>query len=265
MPHGTVRFAVADGVATVLLDRPETLNSMNDDLMLDITAAMRRIESDDRVRVAVLTGAGRGFCAGADLNGFGDDPTTAHEDAEASSDSMAEVFNPAMRAVKNCRVPTIARVNGPAAGGGLGLALACDIAIAGASAFFVATFGPRLGIVPDLGSTWTLPARLGGARAMGMAMLGDRIPANQAAEWGLIWKAVDDEQLDTAVAEAADVLKRTSPEAMRRIRESIDSASSRSFSEQLDVEHEHQRVLIPMNMAEGAAAFIDKREPRFER
>lgn len=274
MPNGTVQYEVEDGVATITLDRPETLNSMNDGLMLDIQAAMRRVDSDEVVGVVVLTGAGRAFCAGADLNGLGstapgdgddaaDDEGAMDEAIAVSIDGMAEVFNPTMRAVKACRVPTIARVNGAAAGGGLGLSLACDIAIAAESAFFVATFGPRLGIVPDLGSTWSLPNRIGQARAMGMAMLGDRISASQAVEWGMIWKSVPDDELDGAVAEAASVLKNTSGEAMRRIRTSIASASTRSFSDQLDLEHEHQSTLIPMNMVEGAAAFIEKREPNF--
>ena len=272
MPNGTVQYEVADGVATVLLDRPETLNSMNDDLMLDIQSAIKRAASDSSVGVVVLTGAGRAFCAGADLNNMGNDgnaasdgtdDTAVDESTTAAIDGMSEVFNPTMRAVRDCRVPTIARVNGAAAGGGLGLSLACDIAIAAESAFFVATFGPRLGIVPDLGSTWSLPNRIGQARAMGMAMLGDRITATQAAEWGMIWQTVPDDELDQAVATAASTLKKTSGEAMRRIRSSIGTASLRSFSDQLDVEHEHQSVLIPMNMVEGAAAFIEKREPNF--
>ncbi len=277
MPHGTVQYDVNEGVATVLLDRPETLNSMNDGLMLDIQSAIGRVDTDPSVGVVVLTGAGRAFCAGADLNGLGSsaDPTgdsgaegraaegETEEAITAAIDGMDTVFNPTMRAIRHCRVPTIARVNGAAAGGGLGLALACDVAIAADSAFFVATFGPRLGIVPDLGSTWSLPNRIGQARAMGMAMLGDRVPAPQAAEWGMIWKSVPDDDLDAAVDQAAAVLKSTSSEAMRRIRSSISTASTRSFSDQLDLEHKHQSVLIPMNMVEGAAAFIEKREPNF--
>lgn len=274
MPNGTVQYGVEERVATIVLDRPELLNAMTDELMLDLQSALSRIDRDRSVGVAVITGSGRAFCAGADLNGLGasseaaeatsgDAQASSAEAIQASIDGMAEVFNPTMRAVRACRVPTIARVNGAAAGGGLGLALACDIAIAGSSAFFVATFGPRLGIVPDLGSTWTLPARIGHARAKGVAMLGGRVSAAQAAEWGLVWQTVDDDELDQAVRQAAAVLANTSPEAMRRIRESIDTAPQRTFEEQLDVEHMHQSVLIPMNMVEGAAAFFEKREPRF--
>ena len=176
---------------------------------------------------------------------------------------MDKHFNPTLRAIKHCAVPTIARVNGPAAGGGLGLALACDIVVAAESAFFVATFGPRLGIVPDLGSTWSLPQKIGAARARAMAMLGERISAAQAAEWGLIYCSIADDQLDAEIARVASVLRSTSREAMQRIRSSVDSASTRSFDDQLELERDHQAVLIPLNMAEGAAAFLEKRDPKF--
>lgn len=260
MPNGSVQYGVTDGVATVLLDRPDTLNSMNDGFMDDLRNAVERAGDDPDVGVVVITGAGSGFCSGADLSAV--DPDQA--DAAETVAGMNDFFNPAMRAIKACRVPTVARVNGAAAGGGLGLALACDVAIAARSAFFVATFGPRLGIVPDLGTTWSLPMRVGHARAMGMAMLGDRIPAEVAAEWGLIWKCVDDDELDAAVASATEVLKRTSGEAMQRIRSSIDTAPLRTFGDQLDLERDHQEVLIPLNMGEGASAFMAKREPNFK-
>ncbi len=266
MPNGTVQYESKDGVATITLDRPETLNSMNNSLMDDIRSGVKTAESDRTVGVVVLTGNGRGFCAGADLNSVGP-PTEGSSSGGSGGGSaiqgMDDHFNPTMRAIKNCTLPTVARINGVAAGGGLGLALACDIGIAARSAFFVATFGPRLGIVPDLGSTWSLPAKIGMARAMGMAMLGDRVQAEQAEAWGMIYKAVEDDDLDTEIERVTSILKVTSPEAMRRIRTSIESASQSSFSEQLDVERDHQEMLIPMNMGEGAAAFLEKRDPRF--
>jgi 2-(1,2-epoxy-1,2-dihydrophenyl)acetyl-CoA isomerase len=253
----TVRYALDNGVATITLNRPESLNSMNDDLMMGLSSALACVANDEDVRVVILTGAGRGFCSGADLNNAAqpspDDPGTAGVD----------LFNPAIRALASCPVPTVARINGVAAGGGFGLALVCDIAIARRSSFFVATFGPRLGIVPDLGATWSLPRIVGRARALGIAMLGERIEAEQAEEWGLIWKAVDDDQLDIEVAQAVETLRRTSPAAMTRIRSAIDGAPQHTLSDQLDVEMEHQAVLIPRNMAEGAQAFLEKREPKF--
>ena len=177
---------------------------------------------------------------------------------------MDDVFHPPIRRLAELPVPSIARINGVAAGGGLGLALGCDLSVAARSARFVCTFGPRLGIVPDLGTTFHLPHRVGRARARGIAMLGEPISADQALEWGMIWSVVDDVALDTAVADLAARLARSSPEAMARIRHALERAEVNSLSEQLDLERDHQRVLIPRNMDEGAAAFRDKREPHFD-
>lgn len=259
-----VRYELRDGVATVTLDRPDTLNAMNDPLMLDLDEALERVVADESVRVVVLTGAGRGFCSGADLSSGADAAAgTDRFDGDAVATNMDDVFHPPIRLLSTLPVPTIARVNGVAAGGGLGLAFGCDIAIAARSARFVCTFGPRLGIVPDLGTTFHLAHRAGGARARGIAMLGESISAEQAEAWGLIWKAVDDDQLDEEVGATAAALARSSPEAMVRIRASIEAAETNTLSEQLDLERDHQRELIPRNMAEGAAAFMEKREPRF--
>lgn len=263
--HDLVQLQIADGVATLTLNRPDSLNSMNNPLMDGIRLGLEAAV-DQGARVIVLTGAGRGFCSGADLSVIGptdDEPAAAGDEPPSVTDGMDQHFNKAMRALKDCPVPTVARVNGAAAGGGLGLALACDIAVAGRSAFFVATFGPRLGIVPDLGTTWSLPGRVGRARAMAMSMLGERITADQAEDWGLIYKTVDDDQLDNEIERITNILRRTSATAMQRIRTSLDTASTRSFSDQLDLERDHQAVLIPMNMAEGAAAFLEKRDPDF--
>ncbi len=254
MPNGTVHLDVVDAIATVTLARPERLNAMSVDLMCDLLAAIETAVGNRAVRVLVLTGSGRGFCSGADLI----DP-----DLGDVSESMDTIFHPVMRALIESPIPTVARVNGVAAGGGVGLALACDITIAARSASFVATFGPRLGIVPDLGTTWSLPRRVGRARALGMAILGDRIDASQAEEWGLVFRTVDDAGLDDEVARVTSALSRTSAEAVVRIRESIDSSTDNTFSEQLDLERDHQVVLIPMNMGEGVKAFTEKREPDF--
>jgi 2-(1,2-epoxy-1,2-dihydrophenyl)acetyl-CoA isomerase len=261
-----VQFAQDDGIATITLNRPANLNAMNNDLMLGVSAAIARVVGDESVRVVVLTGAGRGFCAGADLGPLADVAAAenAQDESESQGSDAGDAFNAALRALIDCPVPTVARVNGPAAGGGFGLALACDIAIAAQSAFFVATFGPNLGIVPDLGTTWSVPLRVGRARALGITLLGDRISATQAQEWGLIWSAVADADLDREVARVASGLKRSSPSAMTRIRSTIDAAVRNTFAEQLDLEMEHQAVLIPRNMQRGAQAFMEKRVPEFD-
>ena len=266
----TVRYEVDGNVATITLDRPSTLNAMNDQLMLDLRAALEQVVDDPDVRVAVLTGSGRGFCSGADLSGFSADDDGLGEDADepnpgdVTAANMDDVFHPPIRLLSELPVPTIAKVNGVAAGGGLGLVLGCDVAVAARSARFVCTFGPRLGIVPDLGTTFHLPHRVGSARARGIAMLGDPISADQAAEWGMIWSAVDDDQLDAEVAEVAARLARSSPDALTRIRSALAGAETATLDEQLDVEREHQRWLIPRNMAEGANAFLERREPEFD-
>jgi len=252
-----VLYSAADGVATITLNRPDTLNAMNNALMAGITACINRVRADDNVRVVVLTGAGRGFCAGADLGPIAEAPPSP------AADDTDDTFNDAIRAIDTCPVPTVARVNGAAAGGGFGLALSCDITVAAESAFFVATFGPKLGIVPDMGVTWNVPMRVGRARALGITLLGDRIPAAQAEAWGLIWKAVADDDLDDEITHITDVLRRSSPSTSTRIRDTIKAAPTNSLSKQLDLEMRHQAVLIPRNMQEGAAAFMEKREPQF--
>jgi 2-(1,2-epoxy-1,2-dihydrophenyl)acetyl-CoA isomerase len=261
---GPVIFEAADGVATITLNRPEQLNAMTGPLMQGLGSALAAVGVDQDIRVVVLTGAGRGFCAGADLGevaeGSTEDPASA--DTEHTADPGG-TYNTAMRALMDCPVPTIARINGPAAGGGFGLALACDVTIAAESAFFVATFGPNLGIVPDMGATWSIPLRVGRARALGITLLGERISAQQALDWGLVWSAVADDQLDSEVERIAAILQRSSPGTVTRIRRTIDDAMKNSFSDQLDIEMRHQDVLIPRNMREGAIAFMEKRAPQF--
>ena len=262
-----VIYHVENQVAWLRLNRPEHLNAMTNSLMRGICEAVQRVRDDSQVRVLVLTGEGRGFCAGADLKQVANGNAAASA-ADTISDSADEdisgdYFNQALAAIKKSPVPTVARVNGPAAGGGLGLALACDVTIAAESAFFVATFGPNLGIVPDMGTTWNLPRRVGRARALGMTLLGQRIDANQAEDWGLIWRAVADEALDDATQEVISILRNSSPDASTRIRETIDAGIDNGFERQLELEMEHQAVLIPKNMREGAKAFLEKRQPQF--
>lgn len=276
--QAVVLESIEDGVATLTLNRPTVLNAMGGGILESLVAKLERIAADQSVRVLVLTGAGRGFCAGADLAESSSGPTTqAGEGADlteeqkleamgdATAEGMDSIFHPAIKALMNFPVPTVARINGVAAGAGIGLALACDITVAAHSASFVSTFAPRLGLVPDLGAGWQMARRVGRARAMGMAMLGDKIRAEQAADWGLVWQAVPDEELDAAVAVVTDRLRKTSANAMVRTRELIDDAVGRGMDDQLDAERDHQRVLVPINMGPAAQAFIDKTEPEFNR
>lgn len=254
-----VHYEVTDGVATITLNRPSQLNAMTLDLMNGVSAALEAVNENQDVRVVVLTGAGRGFCAGADLNQV----AAGSPSDSGRNDDEEHPYNRTLRLLNDCPVPTIARINGPAAGGGFGLALACDIGIAANSAFFVATFGPRLGIVPDMGATWNIPRKVGRARALGITLLGERVSARQAQEWGLIWLAVEDDALDDEVARITSTLKNISPATATRIRNSVDAALDNDFEAQLTLEMAHQAVLIPRNMREGARAFVEKREPKF--
>jgi 2-(1,2-epoxy-1,2-dihydrophenyl)acetyl-CoA isomerase len=262
-----VLFEVKDEVATITLNRPDCLNAMSDELMGGISDAIEQVRKDQSVRVVVLTGNGRGFCAGADLQQVAEPNAQSGGSDKAEAErpkNKQDTFNQALADVMNCPVPTVARVNGAAAGGGFGLALACDITIAAESAFFVATFGPNLGIVPDMGTTWNVPLRAGRARALGITLLGDRIAAAQAVDWGLIWASVADSELDQEVGRVCEILKASSPDASVRIRETINESIHSSFEEQLALEMSHQAVLIPKNMQEGARAFIQKRRPKFD-
>ncbi len=271
----TLLYDALDGVATITLNRPEILNAMSLQLMRELDTALATAADDESVRVVVLTGAGKGFCSGADLSTIAgadsqDDSATGSSAAprdpgETVATLMREVFNPAIARLNSMPVPTIARLNGVAAGGGLGLALGCDFAIAAHSASLVCTFAPRLGIVPDLASSWHIPRRLGRARAFGMAMLGDRISAQQAVDWGLIWAAAPDDELDAAVHDLVERLRRSSGQAIARTRQIMDAATGRSVPEQLAAETEEQRVLVPRNMVQAASAFLGKQEPEFER
>ena len=254
----TVLLTQEDGVATITLNRPEAMNAMTNELMRGISQALEDVRGNKAIRVVILTGNGRGFCAGADLVQAAEPKKPVTDESKQGDD-----FNAAMRALMDCPVPTIARINGPAAGGGFGLALACDITVAAHSAFFVATFGPNLGIVPDMGATWSIPLRVGRARALGITLLGDRVSAEQALQWDMIWDAVEDSALDARVAEIAAVLKRSSPSAVTRTRQTIDAAIHNTFSDQLDLEMTHQAVLIPKNMQAGAKAFLAKTKADF--
>jgi len=264
MSNENVLYRVEDGVAWLTLNRPQRLNAMTNALMQGICDGLAQVNKDQIVRVVVITGAGRAFCAGADLEQVANPDPSRDDNVGQTAGATDDPFNNALAALKNCPVPTIAKVNGAAAGGGLGLALACDITIAAESAFFVATFGPNLGIVPDMGTTWSLPRRIGRARALGMSLTGKRIAASQAETWGMIWQAVSDDALDTETQKLIDILKNASPDASVRIRDTLDVAVDNTFERQLELEMEHQAVLIPKNMREGAKAFLAKRQPAFD-
>jgi 2-(1,2-epoxy-1,2-dihydrophenyl)acetyl-CoA isomerase len=259
MNYTTIQYAVAGAIARLTLNRPDRLNSFNGIMHGELREALARAVAD-RARVLVLTGAGRGFCAGQDLGERPVAPDAARADLGAS---IERHYKPLVLALRGLPMPVVAAVNGVAAGAGASIALACDIVIAARSATFIQAFS-RLGLVPDSGATWFLPRLAGPARATGLAMLGERLDAATAADWGLIWRCVDDAEFPTAVDRLAGELAIAPTRALVRTRQALDGAWARTLAEQLDVERDFQRELgHTADYAEGVAAFAAKRAPRF--
>ncbi|MEO8488117.1 MAG: 2-(1,2-epoxy-1,2-dihydrophenyl)acetyl-CoA isomerase PaaG [Betaproteobacteria bacterium] len=255
-----ILYEARAGVARLTLNRPDRLNSFNDAMHAEVRDALDALRADPSVRVLLLTGTGRGFCAGQDLSDRAVAPGAAPVDLGAS---IERNYRPLVLALRSLPVPTVCAVNGVAAGAGANLALACDLVVATKSASFIQAFC-RIGLIPDSGGTYFLPRLVGTARAMGLAMLGDKLSAEDAAAWGLIWRAVDDaafaDTIETLVAQLA-VAPTSGLVATRR---AIDAAASNTLEAQLDLERDLQRELgAGADYREGVAAFVAKRPPRF--
>lgn len=259
MSYQTILFDERGGIARLTLNRPERLNSFNGEMHGEVRDALGRL-ARGAARVLVLTGAGRGFCAGQDL---GDRQVAADGGRADLGESIERNYKPLVLALTRLPVPTIAAVNGVAAGAGASLALACDLVLAAKSASFIQAFS-KLGLVPDSGATWFLPRLVGTARALGLAMLGERLAAEDAARWGLIWRCVDDAEFPAAVEHLAGALAAAATRGLVRTREAILGGASRTLAAQLDVERDFQRELgYTDDYAEGVAAFAAKRAPQF--
>jgi len=259
MPYHTVLLDESDGVARLTLNRPDRLNSFTVQMHEEVQHALCSIGAGG-ARVLLLTGAGRAFCAGQDLNDRAVLPGGARV---GLGESVEKYYIPLIRGLRQLPMPVLAAVNGVAAGAGANIALACDLVIAARSASFVQAFC-RLGLVPDSGGTWLLPRLVGNARALGLALLGDKLAAGQAAEWGLIWRCVDDAELTPTVDALAAHLAAAPTLGLARTKEAIYGAWSRPLAEQLDVERDLQRALGgSRDYQEGVAAFLGKRTPRF--
>ncbi len=259
MSYQTILYDVVAGVGRVTLNRPDRLNSFNAAMHVELRDALGRVAGDG-ARVLVLTGAGRGFSAGQDLGDRQVLPGGARADL---GESIERNYTPLVLALAGLPLPTIAAVNGVAAGAGASIALACDLVIAAKSASFIQAFS-RLGLVPDSGATWFLPRMVGNARALGLAMLGERLAAEQAAAWGLIWRCVDDSDFAAAVDRLAAELATAPTRGLVRTREALRASATATLAEQLDRERDLQRELgYTDDYAEGVAAFSEKRAPRF--
>jgi len=256
MAHETILLDQSDGIARITLNRPDRLNSFTRAMHAELQQAL---DGAADARVVVLTGAGRGFCAGQDLN----DRAVAPGEAVDLGETVEECWNPLVRRLATMPQPVIARVNGVAAGAGASIALACDIVVAAKSAKFIQSFS-AIGLIPDSGGSWHLPRLVGQARAMGMALTGEPLPAEQAAEWGLIWKAVEDDVLDAEVDALADKLASLPPLGLAATKQLIRSTWVRSLDEELDLQAgEMRRLGFTEDYREGVAAFLEKRPATF--
>ncbi|MDE2358811.1 MAG: 2-(1,2-epoxy-1,2-dihydrophenyl)acetyl-CoA isomerase [Betaproteobacteria bacterium] len=260
MNYEQIRFETGDGIARVTLNRPDRLNSFTAQMHAELRDALARVAADADVRTLLLTGAGRGFCAGQDLGDRSVAPGGAPVDL---GESIENNYRPLVLALRNLPLPVVCAVNGVAAGAGVNLALACDLVVACRSASFIQAFC-RIGLVPDSGGTYFLPRLVGSARAMGLAMLGDRIPAEQAADWGLIWKCVDDDQFVPAVDALVAQLAQSSTRGLAALKRAMHASAGNALEQQLDLERDLQRELgFGPDYREGVAAFLEKRPPLF--
>lgn len=256
MKFSAILFDKADAVATITLNRPERLNAFSQVMLGELHEALDAIERDPSVRVLLLTGTGRGFCAGQDLG----ERSLGGVDLGST---LEKNYNPLLKRLRALPFPVVCAVNGVAAGAGCNLALACDLVIAARSAAFIQAF-VKIGLIPDAGGTYTLPRLVGSARAAGLAMLGDALPAEKAAEWGMIWSCVEDGKLE---GEARALCRRLAGQATRALalmKKALQASPDNSFEEQLDLEARLQREAGKTeDFAEGVRAFVEKRPARF--
>ena len=255
MSYETIQFEPGV-VARITLNRPDRLNSFTAHMHEELRDALANLGD---ARVLVLTGAGRAFCAGQDLN----DRAVAPGETVDLGETVEVSWNPLVRSLAALSQPVIARVNGVAAGAGASLAMACDLVIAAKSAKFIQSFA-AIGLVPDTGGSWHLTRHLGQARAMGLALTGEPLSAEQAADWGLIWNCVDDAELDATVASLAEKLAAMPPLGLAAIKQIIRTSWDRSLDEELTLQRDEMRRLgFTEDYREGVAAFLEKRRPKF--
>ena len=260
MNYENILFEINDGIAQLTLNRPDKLNSFTQKMHEEVRDALRRTSADKSVRVFVLTGAGRGFCAGQDLSDRAVEPGAKAVDL---GDSVEQNYAPLVLALRALPMPVICAVNGVAAGAGANIALACDIVLAAKSASFIEAFC-KLGLIPDTGGTYFLPRLIGSARAMGLAMLGEKLSAEKAEAWGLIWKCVDDNDLALETQRMAQHFAQAPTKGLAFTKQALHASSSNTLQQQLTLECGMMSELgRSEDYREGVAAFMAKRAPQF--
>jgi 2-(1,2-epoxy-1,2-dihydrophenyl)acetyl-CoA isomerase len=260
MEYKHIEFEIAQGVAVLRLNRPDSLNSFTVDMHLEVREVLTQAANDSAVRCVLLTGNGRGFCAGQDLNDRSVSPGDAMPDL---GHSVETYYSPLIRLLSTMEKPVVCAVNGVAAGAGANIALACDIVIAGKSASFIESFC-KLGLIPDSGGTWILPRLVGMARARGLAMLGPRIKAEQAEAWGMIWQCVEDEDLMSTALELARQLATQPTRGFAFTKQALAASAANTLEQQLDLERDLMRAAGQTHdYREGVQAFLEKREPHY--
>ena len=256
----SILVALETGVLTITLNRPDKLNAFVPEMHEELRAALDKAEGAE-VRAVLLTGAGRAFCAGQDLSTRKVAPGSAPIDLAVS---LGNYYNPLVRRLRELPKPVVCAVNGTAAGAGANIALACDLVIAARSASFVQAFS-KIGLLPDSGGTWFLPRLVGSARAMGLALLGEKLTADDAAAWGLIWKVVDDAQLMPEASAIAKRLAQGPTKGYGLLKKALAMSAGNSLDAQLDLERDLQRQAgFSEDYREGVSAFLDKRPPTFK-
>lgn len=257
MAYETILVEQSGPITRITLNRPDKLNSFTLEMHQELRDALRTAEH--RARVIILTGAGRGFCAGQDLG----ERMGGDEHAVDLGVTVETAWNPLIRRLAAMPQPIIARVNGVAAGAGSNVALACDVVVAARSAKFIQSFA-AIGLIPDSGGSWVLPRLVGQARALGLALTGDPLPAETAEQWGLIWKCVDDEALDDEVNGLAEKLASLPPLGLAATKKLIRSTWARTLDQELNEQrNEMRRLGYSADYREGVAAFLEKRTPTF--
>ena len=260
MNYQHILYAAEGGIARLTLNRPEQLNSFNDAMHAEVRDALSRVKASADMRVLLLTGAGRGFCAGQDL---GDRAVAPGSEAVDLGASIERNYKPLVLALRALPLPVICAVNGVAAGAGANIALACDIVIATKSASFIQAFS-KIGLMPDSGGTYFLPRLVGSARAIGLSMLGDKLSAEEAAAWGLIWKCVADAEFPASVEALVQQLSTAATRGLAATKQAMYAAGENTLEAQLELERDVQRVLgRSADYREGVSAFAAKRAPRF--